>query len=103
MAAAAGIGLLTWILAGWAVGVVVASLTALALLTRRGGIVLRVVGIGSFAASAGYVLFTQWRERLVADFYWMNQFEITHAWTLAAVALLVVDAVVVGLRRRRAG
>ena len=45
----------------------------------------------------------EWRERLVADFYWMNQFEITHAWTLAAVALLVVDAVVVGLGRRRAG
>ena len=103
MAAAAGIGLLTWILAGWPVGLAVTALAALALLTRRGGIVLRVVGIGSFAASAGYVLFTQWRERLVADFYWMNQFEITHAWTLAAVALLVVDAVVVGLRRRRAG
>lgn len=100
MAVAAGVGLLTWILAGWAVGVVVASLTALALLTRRGGIVLRVVGIGSFAAAAGYVLLTQWRERFVVDFYWMNQFEITHAWTLAAVALLVVDAVVVRLRLR---
>ena len=101
--ATVAIGLATWVLAGWPVALGVAALTALALMTRRGEVVLRFVGIGLFAAAAAFVVLKQWRNSYIVDFNWMNQFEATHAWSLAAVALLLVDTVVTALRARGTG
>ena len=91
----------TWLLAGIAAGLVVGATTLVALAFRRGRVVLRLVGIGLFAAAAGFVIAKQWRGGYLLDFNWMNLYEVTHAWTLAAVALLVMDPVVGHLRRAR--
>lgn len=92
--AAAVIGVVTFLAAGWAVAIGVAAIGFVALALPRGRVVLRVVGIGLFAAAAGFVIAKQIRGAYVVDFNWMNLFEVTHAWTLAAIALLVVDPVV---------
>jgi len=97
---AAALGVLTALLAGWVVGAVVAAVAAVALGVRRGEWVARATGIALLAASASFVVLKQWRNDYLVDFNWMNQFEVTHAWTLAAVALLVADAVIAHLRGR---
>jgi arabinofuranan 3-O-arabinosyltransferase len=99
---ALGIGLITFVVAGWAVALAAGGVVAAALALRWGQVLLRAVGIGLFAAAAGFVVAKQWRLGFVVDFNWMNQFEITHAWTLTAVALLVADPVVTRLRNPRA-
>jgi hypothetical protein len=95
---ALGFALVTFVVAGWAVAVVAGVAVAAALVLRWGQVLLRAIGIGLFAAAAGFVVAKQWRLGFVVDFNWMNQFELTHAWTLTAVALLVADPVVSRLR-----
>ena len=88
----------TLVLAGPAVAAFVAVLSALALSLRRGTALIPAAGVAAFGLAALYVVTKQWRNDYLVDFNWMNQFEVTHAWTLAAVALLVVDPVVERLR-----
>jgi hypothetical protein len=93
-------GLVAWLLAGPAVGAVVAVLAAVGVGVRRGQPVIRVVLLCAWAAAAGFVILKQTRNDYLVDFNWMNQFETTHAWTLLAVLLLVLDPVVVVVRGR---
>ncbi|MFZ4670248.1 MAG: hypothetical protein ACOYML_13170, partial [Microthrixaceae bacterium] len=58
-----------------------------------------IVGIGMWAAAAGFVILKELRNQYVIDFNWMNQFEITHAWTLVAVICLALDPIVSALRK----
>jgi arabinofuranan 3-O-arabinosyltransferase len=101
-AALAGVaaGLAAWVLAGPAVGGAVALLGAVGMGLRRGQAVIRVVLLCAWAAAAGFVILKQTRNDYLVDFNWMNQFETTHAWTLLAVLLLVLDPVVVVVRGR---
>lgn len=96
-------GALTFVVAGWAVGLGIALVTLGALALRRGRVVLRMLGTALFGAAAGFVIARQFRGDYLVDFNWMNLFEITHAWTLAAVALLVLDPVVGRIRSRAYG
>jgi hypothetical protein len=79
---------------------VVAVLAAVGVGVRRGQPVIRVVLLCAWAAAAGFVILKQTRNDYLVDFNWMNQFETTHAWTLLAVLLLVLDPVVVVVRGR---
>ncbi len=101
-AAALATGVVTWLLVGWPVGVAVGLLSAAALALPRAQPLVRIAGIVLYGAAAGYVVAKQWRNGYLVDFNWMNQFEVTHAWTLAAVALLTVDPLVSWLRRNAA-
>jgi arabinofuranan 3-O-arabinosyltransferase len=98
---ALGVALVALVLGGWAVALATGLVVAVALGWRWGQVLLRAVGIGLFAAAAGFVIAKQWRFGFVVDFNWMNQFELTHAWTLTAVALLVADPLVSHLRDAR--
>ena len=94
-------GLLAWLVAGPAVGVAVGVLVALAVVLPRGQLLLRAAVLLPWAAAAGFVIAKQFRNGYVLDFNWMNQFELTHAWTLLVVCALVADPAVSALRRRR--
>jgi hypothetical protein len=98
---ALGVALVALVLGGWAVALATGLVVAVALGWRWGQVLLRAVGVGLFAAAAGFVIAKQWRFGFVVDFNWMNQFELTHAWTLTAVALLVADPLVSHLRDAR--
>lgn len=91
-------GLITFVFAGWAVGLGIGLATLGALVLRRGRVMLRVLGTALFAAAAGFVIAKQFRGDYLVDFNWMNLFEVTHAWTLAAVALLVLDPLIGRIR-----
>lgn len=93
-------GLVAWVLAGPAVGAVVAGLAAVGVGVRRGQPAIRITLLGAWAAAAGFVILKQARNGYLVDFNWMNQFETTHAWTLLVVLLLVLDPVVVLVRGR---
>ncbi len=93
-------GALAFLLFGWAVAGVVAVVVAVALSLPRGQVLMRILGIAAFASAAGFVVLKQWRNDYLVDFNWMNQFETTHGWTLAAVALLLADPMVSRLRDR---
>ena len=97
--AAVAAGLLALVFMGWAVGLAVAIVAFVALWVPRGQLVLRFGGPALFAAAAGFVIAKQLLGNYLVDFNWMNLFEVTHAWTLAAVALLVLDVAVSHLRR----
>ncbi len=99
--ATAATGLVAFVAMGPFVALAVAAVTAVALLARRGQVVLRVVCLGAFGAAALFIVAKQFRGGYVVDFDWMNKFEITHAWGLLAAALLAVDPLVELLRRRR--
>jgi arabinofuranan 3-O-arabinosyltransferase len=96
-------GVSTFIVAGWAVGLGIGLVTLGALALRRGRVMLRVLGTMLFAAAAGFVVAKQLRGNYLVDFNWMNLFEVTHAWTLAAVALLVLDPVIGRIRSTASG
>ncbi len=93
-------GVAAWLLAGWPVGLATGIVVTVALGAKRGQTVLRVLAIASFAAASAFVVLKQFRNDYVIDFNWMNQFEITHAWTLLAFALLLADPLVSHLRAR---
>lgn len=93
-----GVGLATWLVAGPWVALGVAVMTALALTLRHGQVLLRVACVGSLGAAAAYIVAKQALNSYVIDFDWMNKFEVTHAWGLAAVVLLAVDPLVAHLR-----
>ncbi len=93
-------GVTGWIMAGWPVGAVLGALAGVGVGLRRGQLVIRAAMLAGWAAAAGFVIAKQLRNSYVVDFNWMNQFEVTHAWTLLAVLLLVLDPVVAWLRRR---
>ncbi len=95
------LGAAAWVFMGWSVGAVVLAAAFCGLRLRRGQVVVRSAGIVLFGAAAAFVVLKQLRGDYLVDFNWMNLFEVTHAWTLAAVALLVVDVVVDRLRRNR--
>jgi arabinofuranan 3-O-arabinosyltransferase len=97
---ALGFAALTFVLAGWAVALAAGVLVAAALGFRRGQVLMRIVGVALFGMAAGFVVAKQWHYGFMVDFNWMNQFEVTHAWTLTAVALLVADPLVTHLRSR---
>ncbi len=94
-------GLVAWIVAGPAVALVLAVLLGLATGLERGQVLLRATVVVLWGAAAGFVVAKQFRNGYVLDFNWMNQFELTHAWTLLAVTALVADPVVAAIRRRR--
>jgi arabinofuranan 3-O-arabinosyltransferase len=92
----------SWIIAGPFVALGMAAVAALAAFVPRGQVVVRLVGIGMWAAAAGFVILKELRNHYVIDFNWMNQFEVTHAWTLAAVICLALDTVVSAVRNPQA-
>ena len=94
-----GTAAVSWLIAGPFVAVGMAAVAALAAFVPRGQVVVRIVGIGMWAAAAGFVILKELRNQYVIDFNWMNQFEITHAWTLAAVICLALDPIVSALRK----
>jgi len=98
-----GGGLLAGLAAGPAVGLALAVLLAAAGALPRGQLLLRAAVVLPWAAAAGFVVAKQVRNGYVLDFNWMNQFELTHAWTLIVVVALVADPVVSALRGRRDG
>lgn len=91
-------GMLAFVAAGLAVGLAIWLVALGALSLRRGRVMLRVLGTALFAAAAGFVIAKQFRGGYLVDFNWINLFEVTHAWTIAAVALLVLDPVVGRIR-----
>ncbi|MFV0317971.1 MAG: alpha-(1-_3)-arabinofuranosyltransferase family protein [Microthrixaceae bacterium] len=92
-------GFIALVFMGWMVGAIVAVTAMCALFAARGQVLVRVAGPVLFAAAAGFVIAKQARGDYLVDFNWMNLFEVTHVWTLAAVALLVLDVVVAHVRR----
>jgi arabinofuranan 3-O-arabinosyltransferase len=92
----------SWIIAGPFVALGMAAVAALAAFVPRGQVVVRLVGIGMWDAAAGFVILKELRNHYVIDFNWMNQFEVTHAWTLAAVICLALDTVVSAVRNPQA-
>ena len=80
----------------WALAV--GALTALALLTRWGWMALRFACLGLLGAAALFVIARQWRNELLVDFDWPQQFEAVTRLPLVAFALLGADAVVEAIR-----
>jgi arabinofuranan 3-O-arabinosyltransferase len=85
------------------VGLAVGAVTAVALLVAGGQVVLRLLVVGPLALSALFVVAKQFRNQYQTDFNWPGWFETTHAWTLAGVMLLGVDALVERMRTDPAG
>ncbi len=88
----------TFVFMGWAVGLAVGLVTTAALALPRGRVFMRILAAASFVAAAGFVVAKEFRGGYMVDFNWMNLFEVTHAWSLTAVALLVLDPLVGRLR-----
>ncbi|MFM7062740.1 MAG: alpha-(1-_3)-arabinofuranosyltransferase family protein [Actinomycetes bacterium] len=87
----------------WWAALPVAAVTFVALRARHGQVLLRAVVLGVLTLAFGFVVAKQLRNGYRVDFEWMNAFEVTHAPTMAAVALLVADPFVSLLRRRHGG
>jgi hypothetical protein len=84
-------------------GAVLAVTAVVATRLPRGQVLPRLLSLGMFAASAGYILAKQLRNDYVVDFNWVGRFEAAHGWALLAVFSLVLCVVVDGLRGRRTG
>ena len=95
------VGLVTLVFMGPWVGLAAGLVTALALVLRRGQVLLRLACVGALAAAALFIVAKQARNDYLVDFDWMNKFEVTHAWALLATALLAIDPLVEVLRRHR--
>lgn len=89
-----GIGALAVVFGGPFVGIGVAAIAFLALATRRGQTIARIACVGLFGAAIAFIVATQARNAYQVDFNWMEHFEVTHAWALAATMLLLVEVVV---------
>jgi arabinofuranan 3-O-arabinosyltransferase len=84
-------GALAWMFGGPQVGAAVAVGTALALGVRWGPALVRFASIGLFAAAAAYIVVQQYRYGYQVDFNWVEWFERTHLWGIAAAMLLLVS------------
>ena len=98
--AAAVTGVLALVFGGPFVGLGVAVVTLVALATRRGQTVARAACLGLFGASIAFIVGRQARNDYQVDFNWMERFEVTHAWAVAATMLLAVEVVVDAWRAR---
>jgi len=85
----------------WWAAVPVAVVAFVALRARYGQVLLRAAVLGTLTLAFGFVVAKQLRNDYRVDFEWMNAFEVVHAPTMAAVALLVADPFVALLRRTR--
>jgi hypothetical protein len=100
--AAVAVGAAAWVATGPWVALAVVAVAAVALALPRGQVVLRAACLGSLGAAAAFIVVKQALNGYVVDFDWMNKFETTHAWGLAAAVLLAVDPLVEHLRTRPA-
>jgi arabinofuranan 3-O-arabinosyltransferase len=101
LAVAAGTGLLTWFVAGPQVALVVTVGTVVALWWRWGATLVRLASLAGFGAAAFYIVVKQQRNEYQLDFNWVEWFERSHLWALAATLLLLVSVVVDGVAARR--
>jgi arabinofuranan 3-O-arabinosyltransferase len=92
-------GVVGVVFVGWVAGLAVALLVGVSLVWSRGQLVLRAAALGLLAAAFGYVVLKQARNDYPLDFDWMEWFQITHQWTLAAMVLVFASVVVDSLRR----
>ncbi|MHB1138505.1 MAG: hypothetical protein ACYC2O_06065, partial [Microthrixaceae bacterium] len=102
LAVTAVAGLVATLAGGLFVGAAVGIVTLAAALLRHGQTVIRVVCLGLYAASFGFIVAKQARNDYEVTFKWVERFEVTHAPTIAATLLLVVIVVLDDLRARRA-
>lgn len=89
---------LSFLAAGPLVGVGVGVAAAAALGTRWGPPVVRGAAVALFGAAAGFIVVKQLRNDYQLDFSWVEWFETSHAWGLAATLLLALSVVVDGVR-----
>jgi len=92
------IAVLAVVFGGPLVGIGVGAVAVVALSVRRGQAVVRIASVGLFGAAAAFIVAKQARNGYQVDFNWMERFEVTHAWALAATMLLLVAVVVDAVR-----
>jgi arabinofuranan 3-O-arabinosyltransferase len=90
------VGTAFFVTPSWAIGVT--ALCALALRTRWGWTLLRVVTVGLLGAAALFVVVREWRNGIAVDFDWPQHFEAVTWLPMVAFACLAVDMVVETLR-----
>lgn len=89
-------GFLAFLVGGPQVGAVIAVGTVLALGVRRGQAAVRLASLGLFGAAAAYIVVKQYRNDYQVDFNWVEWFERSHLWGVAAALLLLVSVVTDG-------
>jgi len=97
-ALSAVIAVLAVVFGGPLVGIGVGAVAVVGLSIRRGQAVVRIASVGLFGAAAAFIVAKQARNGYQVDFNWMERFEVTHAWALAATMLLLVAVVVDAVR-----
>ena len=97
---AAATGAAAFVAGGPQVGVLVAVAVAIGLAVPRGQLLARVGSVGLFGAAALYIVVQQYRNDFQVDFNWVEWFERSHLWGVAATLLLAAAVVLDGLRSR---
>lgn len=101
LAVGIGMGLLGWVLATAAVGVLVGLLTVVAARAVLPRVLTAAVAPLAMLISGGYVVLTVWRRNTLPGLEWPSELSRAHPIAWLAVLALVADAIVGGLQARR--
>jgi hypothetical protein len=97
---AAGLG--AALLAGLPTGLIVAAAVLATLVRPSARVILTVGSVAGIALAALYTAGQQIRYHYAAQFEWPTRFHAAHVLAWLAVLLLAADALLEGIRRRRA-
>jgi hypothetical protein len=90
----AGSAVLGWLLIGWAAGLIVAAVVALALNRSRLQVIPALVAVAGTAISGAYVTASQIKHHFSLGLEWPQHFEAVRELAWIAVLVLGIDAFV---------